>query len=341
VSSRILFSVYCWLLIHISFGGVHDVEATEEGIDSEFFDNLFAWNIERNRFFPLTFRRPRAPNKRQPIPNRSNARRGREKADGQELLRNLAALESPDAMIIDPPTQEIDSVSQNEKVILMSMPHPRFNAQLAVQEDILYIFGGTFEQGDREYTFDEMFSVDLIKLDGVKEIFRREPENWHGGEEEGSGSDSESEYDTSEDGHMDEDGSQGVLVAGDLASTVPKNFSNIATSDPDQKEEVQSEPVVDDSKPHPRPFENLRDFYNRTSTEWQEIIVEELQQEDSSRDKSVKEIRKKGFERAEIMWWDCREEITALEDQHEEAGIGEVIDIKARASEAGGMGWRR
>src|SRR5699024_9217697 len=42
----------------IMFGGVHDVELSEEGIDSEFFDSMFAWNTDRNRFFPLNLRRP-------------------------------------------------------------------------------------------------------------------------------------------------------------------------------------------------------------------------------------------------------------------------------------------
>ena len=48
----------------ISFGGVHDIEQTEEGIDSEFFNQLYAYNIDRNRFFPLTLRRPRTSTKK-------------------------------------------------------------------------------------------------------------------------------------------------------------------------------------------------------------------------------------------------------------------------------------
>ena len=47
----------------IMFGGVHDVEESEEGIESEFFNDLYVWNIDRNRFFTLTLRRPKAPNK--------------------------------------------------------------------------------------------------------------------------------------------------------------------------------------------------------------------------------------------------------------------------------------
>ncbi len=74
----------------VMFGGVHDVEESEEGIDSEFFDDLFVWNVDRNRFFPLTLRRPKATTKAKFAPRA----RDRGKADVEELLRNLAALET-------------------------------------------------------------------------------------------------------------------------------------------------------------------------------------------------------------------------------------------------------
>ena len=47
-------------------------------------------------------------------------------------------------------------------------------------------------------------------------------------------------------------------------------------------------------------------------------------------DASVKELRKKAFEKAEVRWWDCRVEILALEDDQEEAGIGVVVSIAER-----------
>ena len=77
----------------IMFGGVHDVEETEEGIESEFFNNLFAWNIERNRYFQLALRKPRIT-QRKPQGDLRGGRRGRGQANEEELLRNLAALET-------------------------------------------------------------------------------------------------------------------------------------------------------------------------------------------------------------------------------------------------------
>lgn len=184
----------------ILFGGVHDVEESEEGMDSEFFNGLFAWNVERNRFFPLTLRKPRAPKKGGAGGGEERVgRRGRAQAKEEELLRQLAALET------GRPVDEADDVElegnskkkegeargeddnsdgdgdrpAREMPVTMELPHPRFNAQLAVQDDVLYIYGGTFEKGDREFTFDDMYAIDLGKMDGCKEVFSRvQDEDW-------------------------------------------------------------------------------------------------------------------------------------------------------------------
>lgn len=329
----------------ILFGGVHDVEENEEGIESEFFDALFAWNIERNRYFQLSLRRARATPKRQ-ADDRGNAKRSRGRADEEELLRNLAALESQGSITRADEMKTESAVTLDSpkpkpaKPILMTLPHARFNAQLTVQDDVLYIFGGTYENGDREYTFDEMWAIDLGKLDGVEEVYRRELENWQGSDDEESISDSNSE-DESEDEELGGNTSMGVL----LPSVEPRATSK---AEPPPVLEQVSEPETDDhetkvadDRPHPRPFESLREFFTRTSNLWQDIVLEVLRHKDTSVDRSIKELRKLAFEMAEIKWWDCREEITALEDEQEAAGIGEVFSIADRTVEAGGIGRRR
>lgn len=169
----------------ILFGGVHDVEQSEEGMDSEFFNQLFAWNIERNRFMPMGLRKARQQQKRAPAEQRS-ARRGRGQANEEELLRQLAALETGaslddlDGIELEKKEEENQEESDavKSKPVTMELPHMRFNAQLAVQNDILYIYGGTFEKSDREFTFDDLYAVDLVKLDGCKELFMRPNEDW-------------------------------------------------------------------------------------------------------------------------------------------------------------------
>lgn len=184
----------------ILFGGVHDVEESEEGMESEFFNGLFAWNVERNRFFPLTLRKPRAPKKGGAGGGEERVgRRGRAQAKEEELLRQLAALETgrpvdeADDMELEGSNKKKEGEARGEDdnsdgdgdrparemPVTMELPHPRFNAQLAVQDDVLYIYGGTFEKGDREFTFDDMYAIDLGKMDGCKEVFSRvQDEDW-------------------------------------------------------------------------------------------------------------------------------------------------------------------
>jgi hypothetical protein len=130
----------------ISFGGVHDVEDSEEAIESEFFNTLYTWNIERNRYFPVMLRKaPKGQQKAQA--NERGGRRGRGQANEDELLRNLAALEAgtslenADEMDLDKPKDD-GEIEMVPKEILKEFPHPRFNAQLAIQGDQLFIYGG-------------------------------------------------------------------------------------------------------------------------------------------------------------------------------------------------------
>lgn len=334
----------------IMFGGVHDVEESEEGIESEFFNNLFAWNVDRNRYFPLALRRPRAQTKKQ---TSEKGRRDRGKQAEEELLANLRALEmkgvvaaaGEDIAMPEATDAEGNGPERPEKPVIFEMPHPRFNAQLTIQDDVLYIFGGTFEKGDREYTFDELWAIDLGKLDGVKEIFKRDVEDWQGSEdedEEEEGDDDEEEEEESDDESAEAASTAAASIV--LSPTTTKDepepeppFEDIAAGN----EEAES--ALNDALPHPRPFESLRDFYARTSVQWQEVVTEDLSKSAATEAQTVKEVRKKAFDRAEEKWWDCREEIMALEDEQAEAGIGDVVSLadKAEGGGVGGVGRRR
>ena len=322
----------------IIFGGVHDVEESEEGIDSEFFDQLYAFNIERNRFFPLTLRRPKNPSRKQ-MEDRG-PKRARGKADEAELLRNLIALEAKgtiaesDTMDTEPTSEAEASPPKTAKIMLSTMPHPRFNAQLAVQGDVLYIFGGTYERGDREYTFDEMHAIDLGKLNGVEEIYRRELENWQIDDSESELESDEDDAFSSTDEDADGDTPSGVALP---PTAIPTQSTEIrmAEEQMDEVENEQPESTITDTRPHPRPFENLREFFSRTSSLWQDLVLENLRSEGDSGHNSIKELRKVAFDLAETKWWDSREEITAEEERQEEAGIGEIVSMADRANTGG------
>ncbi|KAB8343092.1 hypothetical protein FH972_022686 [Carpinus fangiana] len=351
----------------IQFGGVHDVEESEEGIESEFFNGLGVWNIERNRYFPLSLRKARQAKKTaNPADDRrggGGARGGRGKKDEEDLLANLRALELKagggsldDTTELDTKLNQEDEDEDKkvEKPVLWEMPHPRFNAQLAVQDDVLYVFGGTFEKADREFTFSDLYAVDLGKLDGVKELFRREVDDWIGeesssedddeDEDDDEGSDEEEQSEEDNDGHSKK---RAQRVA-NLQSERPSSPASTAFTEEDSVADTEiTEPDKEDNTPHPRPFESLRDFFQRTGNAWQEIVIEEVSRKPKSQfgeeRQSIKDLRKTAFEKADEKWWDCREEIQALEDEQEEAGIGEVVSLadKGPGGTTGGVGRRR
>ena len=206
-----------------------------------------------------------------------------------------------------------------------------------VQDDVLYIYSGTFEKGDREFTFDELHAIDLGKLDGAKEIFRRELEDWQGSEDEES--DDEGSGSSDSDDNDDDEDSENEDEPASTPATEPETIKTDKKHDEDIEVDTEMSKEEEDPLPHPRPFESLRAFFARSSNEWQETILEELKYKHGSEaERSVKEIRKGAFERAEQKWWDCREEIQKLEDEAEEAGIGEVVSL---ADKGGATGAKR
>ncbi len=202
-----------------------------------------------------------------------------------------------------------------------------------------------------------MYAIDLGKLDGVKQIFHREPENWLGSDDEDSEEEEGSDEDE-EDSSEDEEGDvkmrdekplhsestrkskrkDKVITAGDEASEA----SSLPSAFDDTPDDATSATSLDDNLPHPRPFESRRDFFQRTGNEWQETLMASLRWKGVQPETlSVKEIKTRAFEMSEEKWWDCREEITALEDEQEAAGIGEVVTLADRAEASGGGGRRR
>lgn len=353
----------------IMFGGVHDVEESEEGIDSEFFNGMFAWNVERNRFFPLALRKARQQKKGGGGGGGADervGRRGRAAAKEEELLKQLAALqagkplEEAGEMELERKdageAAEEDDQPAREMPVSMELPHPRFNAALTVQDDVLYIYGGTFEKGDREFTFDDLYAIDLGKMDGCKEVFsRKSEEDWVQSDDEDD--DEDDEYDTEDEEEDDEEdvemaeeeqpkytGGKGkkkkqdeVSVAG--TESTESTAASTAASEEEESEADTAATSVDDGLPHPRPFETRRDFFQRTSAEWQEVLMTSLLWKGIKPESlAVKEIKTKAFELSEEKWWDCREEITALEDEQEAAGIGEVVSLADRGETGAGGG---
>jgi hypothetical protein len=323
----------------VLFGGVHDVEESEEGIESEFFDQLFVWNVDRNRFFPLSLRRPKATWGKKAV---AANRRQRGRADEEDLLANLARLEAKGAIVgemdgIEAVQGEDEEVEETKELpVKYEFPHRRFNAQLAVQDDTLFIFGGTFERGDLEFTFADMYTIDLGKLDGVREVFYEELKDWTKQVEESDESDEDDDMGDTEDEDDDEDDAMS-LDSTPTTTTAQSEFSASTLPTEVEAEEPEIEtitPLQQDSRPYPRPFESLKDFVVRTGEDWQRIIL--AKSPNVLSELSIKDVREKGFHQARDWWWECREEVRTLEDEQEAAGISEVVSLAERGQDGAG-----
>ena len=52
-----------------------------------------------------------------------------------------------------------------QKAEALFVPHPRMNPILTVKNGILYLYGGLYEDGDRQFTLRDFYSLDLHKLE--------------------------------------------------------------------------------------------------------------------------------------------------------------------------------
>ncbi|KAK6338735.1 hypothetical protein TWF696_009546 [Orbilia brochopaga] len=364
----------------VMFGGVYDVEDSEEALESRFFDDMWVYAVGQNRFWEVKMRKAKKiARKDGGADGGAASRRDRGKQDELELLKNLALLESkagieqqdiPLPMDVDKDRDVEEDKNPLAKVEpSLTLPAPRFNCALAVQGDWLYMYGGTFEKGDVEVTFDEMYRVNLDKLDGVVQIFKRE--SVVGGDDE-MDQDDEEDDDEEDDSEMDEDDEEeeeggedeekrakaeeikrkqeegrkakALRKESQSAAETPLSPLSPTTSVFSDTSLVPTEVTEPESTlPLPLPFESLREFFVRTSEAFQAEVVEELKSKPTSVAESttIKEIRTAAFEMAERRWWDVREEVREEERRLEELGVTESVIMTGGEKESGGGGGPR
>ncbi|KAK9429177.1 hypothetical protein V1505DRAFT_178164 [Lipomyces doorenjongii] len=324
--------VGCSMMFHkgrgILFGGVYDTEETEETLDSVFYNDVYAYQISANKWFPLTLRPPR----KKPVQQEKT----RAKTTTNELEANLSRLlgetENEDARDVKLDDDSESEASDEEGVmkvdlpVTLSLPHPRFNSATAVLQDSLYIYGGVWEQGDRELTLDSMYAIDLGKLEGVRVIWEEFAEDLAKAEQgEETDDDMDDEDEDEEDEDMDEEEEESKEDAPEeMQVDEADELADVAVG-------LDIAPDPRPYLPHPRPFESLRVFYSRTGNEFMEWAISN--NKDGS--KRAKELKRDAFELCEERWWERWEEVRAQEDQLEElGGIGEIVERESKTGKS-------
>ncbi|RZR94947.1 hypothetical protein BHM03_00023731, partial [Ensete ventricosum] len=188
-------------------------------------------------------------------------------------------------------------------------PCGRINSCMVVGKDTLYLYGGMMEVKDREITLDDLYSLNLSKLDEWKCIIPASESEWlevseddddddiDDGTEESSSDDND---ETDDDDNDEDDGNLGssgdgnmILDMGSAVSVLKGEGKKLRRKEKRARiEQIRISLGLSDSQRTPMPGESLRDFYRRTCMYWQMAAHEHTQH-------TGKELRKDGFDLAD------------------------------------------
>ncbi|PPQ95943.1 hypothetical protein CVT26_016109 [Gymnopilus dilepis] len=166
--------------VGVLFGGVTDEDTSEEGLESVFHNDLYGYQLTgKGKWMSLTLKKPKAKGsakrglkkKQQKAGDKfEDDERGSDDEDGDaDVGHEQGGTTGTNAFYEAPKAPSLSSTtaigSSDLDDPLLTTPLPRYNTMLAVLRNTLYIYGGIYERGSREYTLDDFYSLQLDKMD--------------------------------------------------------------------------------------------------------------------------------------------------------------------------------
>ncbi|XP_078005522.1 kelch domain-containing protein 4 isoform X5 [Phascolarctos cinereus] len=219
------------------FGGVCD-EEEEESIKGDFFNDLYFYDIAKNRWFAGQLKGPKTEKRKcrrgkKPQPDSVESQE-RVETHPQQLQEEIKEVVAEDGTVVTIkqviPVAGTSAVSQSEEEDAsdeagspLVEPCARSNAMLALKQGVLYVYGGMFEAGDRQFTLNDFYCIDLHKMEEWKVLVDMDPKTQEWLEESDSededevggaegGEEEEEDEETEEESEEDEEGSQHPAV---------------------------------------------------------------------------------------------------------------------------------
>ncbi|CAN8076809.1 unnamed protein product [Agarophyton chilense] len=300
----------------VVFGGVEDDE-TEENMASIFHNDLFALNLDKKKWYPMTLRRRKAKK------GRRRKGRGNEAEMDEESSSDAGPTADVDAKMVDingPKVQDDDDEEKeldtetleaaliSEQVELI--PCPRFNAAVAIQKNVMYIVGGVVEKEQQEITLDDIWAVDLNKLEEYREVKALSP-----GCLEWMESDDDGEEEVDVDNYDDNESRPENVDMEDEEGEEEKQRRRGGRRDR-LRARVQS---TENENFTPRINESLKDFFERTKSYWIGEVHEALGE-------SGKVLRRIAFEWAFRRYWEIKPTLKELEEIEAQIAREEVLE---------------
>ncbi|KAM8751125.1 kelch domain-containing protein 4 [Acanthopagrus schlegelii] len=216
----------------VLFGGVCD-EEEEESLEGDFYNDLYLYDTVKNRWFPGLLRGNKSEKKKR----RRGKKNGAEgEAAEKEGAEEEAASQAPTEVIkeivtedgtvmtikeVIPGAQEEEEEEEEEEdeeddaSAPLVEPCQRSSSMTTTRQGKLFLYGGMFEVGDRQFTLNDFYCLDLHKMDQWEVLVEMDPktQEWleeseseeDDEEEEAKGAEGEEEEDESEEESEDED----------------------------------------------------------------------------------------------------------------------------------------
>ncbi|KAG5035709.1 hypothetical protein GLYMA_04G192600v4 [Glycine max] len=342
------------------FGGVVDIEVEGDVMMSLFLNELYGFQLDTNRWYPLELRKEKSTKDKlkkieQNCPDDVNkinpactTREETEESEDEEnniddISKNIASnmsIDDGETLTKSEGKAEESSAKLDIQSSLPEVVKPcgRINACMAVGRDTLYIYGGMMEIKDQEITLDDLYSLNLSKLDEWKCIIPASESEWveasdddeenEDDDEDESDGDSLTDEDEDDEEEEEEEAQNASVQVGDAVALIKGVGKNLRRKERRVRiEQIRASLGLSDSQRTPSPGESLKDFYRRTNMYWQMAAHEHTQH-------TGKELRKDGFDLAEARYRELKpilDELALLEaEQKAEEAEGPETSAKKR-----------
>ncbi|MFS7971619.1 putative kelch-type beta propeller [Helianthus anomalus] len=330
----------------VLYGGVVDMETEGDVLMSLFLNELYGFQLDIHRWYPLELRKEKSTkDKIKKIKNEETHVPLDNSDDPMEVVTNDED-ENMDCDIDDISSSMEKNIKvngaevavksnsktheSNSKVLTpcstleeVVKPCGRINASMVVGKDTLYIYGGMMEIRDQEITLDDLYALNLSKLDEWKCLIPASESEWveasEDDEEDDDDDDEDSEDENEEKDDSDEDEdeeddddmeAQNDGVLGDAVAIIKGEGKKLRRKEKRARiEQIRASLGLSDSQRTPTPGEALKDFYKRTNGYWQMAAYEHTAH-------TGKELRKDGFDLAESRYKELKpilDELAILE----------------------------
>ena len=232
---------------------------------------------------------------------------------------------------------KVNKESGVPEAVARTEPLPRINATVVVRSNVLYVYGGLLEVGDREVTLDDCWAFDLRKRDKWRCLNEgtMHKQVWRGAafDDDDSyistdvGGDDNEDLDDDKESDNELDGEDSARAAKAAKKAVKREQEESKRAGMRQEiADLKAKLDLGDENRTPQMGEALADFYSRTRKYWNDEAAARVVRNTTSGSEaekfSTKELKRGGFTLASECYDELRpvlERLDELESQQREA----------------------